>query len=365
MEQWQEALHNHDLTARLIDHLHRLDLPAVRLMEVCGTHTMAIARYALRDLMPETITLTSGPGCPVCVTATNDIDTFIAASRIPRVIITTFGDLVRVPGSSSSLQKEMADGHDVRVVYSPLDALDLARKNPDREVIFLGVGFETTTPTVAAALLTAEAEKINNFSIISSHKVMMPALAALLDDPQIRIDGLICPGHVSVVIGAQAYSDLVAKYRTPCVVTGFEPLDILQGITLLAHQIAAEKPAIEVAYQRAVSGHGNAKARGIIEEVFAPASAVWRGIGPIADSGLMVRDNFERFDAVKRFAIDTPPSREPAGCRCGEVLKGIMPPPDCKLFGRGCTPGHPVGPCMVSSEGACAAFYKYDTAISS
>ncbi|MDH4321635.1 MAG: hydrogenase formation protein HypD [Desulfobulbaceae bacterium] len=360
MEQWQAALQNHQLAARLIDHLQRLDLPPVRLMEVCGTHTMAIARYALRDLMPAAITLTSGPGCPVCVTATRDIDTFIAASRIPNTIITTFGDLIRVPGSDSSLQQEIAAGRDVRVVYSPLDALDLARKNPDREVIFLGVGFETTTPTVAAAVLTAKAEKIDNFSIISSHKVMMPALAALLSDPQIRIDGLICPGHVSVVIGASAYTGLVEHYRTPCVVTGFEPLDILQGITLLAHQIANHTPKIEVAYQRAVSHQGNAKARAVIDEVFAPASAAWRGIGEIADSGLAVRDAFKNYDAVQRFKIDTPPTREPKGCRCGEVLKGIMQPPGCKLFGSGCTPGHPVGPCMVSSEGACAAFFKYD-----
>ena len=364
MEQWQEALQDHDLTARLIDHLHRLDLPdEVRLMEVCGTHTMAIARYALRDLMPDTITLTSGPGCPVCVTATADIDTFIAAGSIPKVIITTFGDLIRVPGSNSSLQKEMGQGSDIRVVYSPLDALELARTHPDREVIFLGVGFETTTPTVAATILTAQAERIDNFSIISSHKVMMPALSALLNDPQIRIDGLLCPGHVSVVIGASAYTDLVAKYQTPCVVTGFEPLDILQGITLLAQQIAAGKARIEVAYQRAVSNHGNAKARAVIDSVFAPAKAIWRGIGEIAHSGLVVRDSFSQFDAVQRFNITTPPSREPKGCRCGEVLKGIMQPPECKLFGGGCTPGHPVGPCMVSSEGACAAFHKYDPAM--
>ena len=363
MEQWQTALQDHDLTARLLDHLQRLDLPPVRLMEVCGTHTMAIARYALRDLMPEAITLTSGPGCPVCVTATRDIDIFIAASRIPNTIITTFGDLIRVPGSDSSLQQEMSRGSDVRVVYSPLDALALARSNPDREVIFLGVGFETTTPTVAAAVLTAREEKIANFSIISSHKIMMPALAALLNDPQIRIDGLLCPGHVSVVIGSAAYTDLVDKYHTPCVVTGFEPLDILQGITLLAHQIAAHKPKVEVAYQRAVCTDGNPKARTVIDSVFTSANAVWRGIGEIAGSGLVVRDSCKQFDAVRRFGIDPPKTREPKGCRCGEVLKGIMQPPECKLFGRGCTPGHPIGPCMVSSEGACAAFHKYDPAL--
>ena len=363
MEQWQAALTDHDLIARLTDHLRQLDLPPVRLMEVCGTHTMAIARYALRDLMPEAITLTSGPGCPVCVTATGDIDSFIAASRIPNTIITTFGDLIRVPGSDSSLQKEMGCGNDIRVVYSPLDALELARTNPDREVIFLGVGFETTTPTVAAAILTARKEKIANFSIISSHKIMMPALEALVADPQIRIDGLLCPGHVSVVIGADAYTSLVDQHHTPCVVTGFEPLDILQGITLLAHQIAEQTPKVEVAYQRAVNQAGNQRARAVIEEVFEPTGASWRGLGEIEQSGLILRDDFKQFDARKRFNLATLPSREPQGCRCGEVLKGIMQPPDCKLFNRGCTPGHPIGPCMVSSEGACAAFHKYDTAL--
>ena len=363
MEQWQTALQDRDLIGRLTDHLRQLDLPPVRFMEVCGTHTMAIARYALRDLMPEAITLTSGPGCPVCVTATSDIDTFIAASRIPNVIITTFGDLIRVPGSDSSLQKEMSQGNDIRVVYSPLDALELARINPHREVIFLGVGFETTTPTVAAAILTAREEKITNFSIVSSHKIMMPALEALLDDPQIRINGLLCPGHVSIIIGADAYTNLAEKHQTPCVVTGFEPLDILQGITLLAHQITAHNPKVEVAYQRAVSNQGNQRAQAIIDEVFEPTNAIWRGIGEIGQSGLAIRDNFKHFDAKKRFKIATPTSREPKGCRCGEILKGIMQPPECKLFNIGCTPGHPIGPCMVSSEGACAAFHKYDTAI--
>ena len=362
MEHWQSALQDHDLSSRIIDYLQQLDLPPMRLMEVCGTHTMAIARYALRDLMPEAITLTSGPGCPVCVTSTGDIDTFIAASRIPDTIITTFGDLIRVPGSDSSLQKEMGRGSDVRVVYSPLDALELARSNPKREVIFLGVGFETTTPTVAAAILTAQEEKIANFSVISSHKVMMPALEALISDPQICIDGLLCPGHVSVVIGADAYSNLAQKHQTPCVITGFEPLDILQGIALLARQIIIRKPQVEIAYQRAVSHSGNQRARAVITEVFSPTDTDWRGIGNIAASGLAIRDNFVQFDAVKRFKITRPPAREPKGCCCGEVLKGIMQPPECKLFGHGCTPGHPIGPCMVSSEGACAAFHKYTPA---
>jgi len=348
-----------DLFAGLADHLHRLDLPPVRFMEVCGSHTMAIAQHGIRDLMPASITLTSGPGCPVCVTATADIDVFIAASRLPDTIITTFGDLIRVPGSRSSLGAEMGQGADVRVVYSPLDALGLARRHPDREVVFLGVGFETTTPTVAGAILTAAQEGIGNFSILSSHKVMPPALEALLADADLRIDGLICPGHVSVVIGAAAYRPLVAQYRVPCVVAGFEPLDIMEAVVLLARQIADQTPRVEVAYQRAVTEQGNGRARAVMEQVFETAPATWRGLGEIPASGLAVKAAYRHFDARERFNIATVAAKEPPGCRCGEVLKGIIAPPACKLFGAGCHPGRPVGPCMVSSEGACAAAYRY------
>lgn len=340
--------------------LRELDLPPLRLMEVCGTHTMAIARFALRKLMPEGLTLTSGPGCPVCVTATADLDLFIAASRLPETIITTFGDLIRVPGSSSSLQEEMGRGRDVRVVYSPLDALEIARRHPRRQVIFLGVGFETTAPTVAAALLMAAGEGIGNFSVISAHKVMPPALAALAAAPDVRLDGLICPGHVSVIIGADAYRPLAEQDHLPCVVAGFEPADILGAILLLVRQAREGAARVEIAYGRAVGREGNPRALAIMNQVFAPADAEWRGLGPIPGSGLIIREEFARFDAARRFGLVREPAAGPRGCRCGEVLKGIIAPPACKLFGTACHPGRPVGPCMVSSEGACAAFYKFE-----
>ncbi len=361
MKERQASLANHQLIPQLTAYLQQIDLPPLRFMEVCGTHTMAIARYGLRQLMPPAITLTSGPGCPVCVTATADIDTFIAASQRPKTIITTFGDLIKVRGSKSSLQEEMGRGGDIRIVYSVLDALDIARKNPNHEVIFLGVGFETTTPTVAAAVLTAAQNKINNFSVITSHKVMPPALEALFKDPAIKIDGLICPGHVSVIIGADAYLPLVKKYRIPCVIAGFEPLDIMQGVVLLAKQIVDKKSEVEIAYQRAVNRTGNNQARSIMATVFTEGAAVWRGFGEIAASGLHFREEYRHFDARHRFDLTITECKEPAGCRCGEVLKGIIPPPACKLFNKRCHPGHPIGPCMVSSEGACAAFHKYDT----
>ncbi len=348
-----------DLIGRLADYLRRLDLPPLRFMEVCGSHTMAIAQHGIRSLMPEAITLTSGPGCPVCVTATADIDTFVAASRLPDTIITTFGDLIRVPGSHSSLAAERGQGADVRVVYSPLDALAIARERPDRQVIFLGVGFETTTPTVAAAVLTAAAEGLENFSVLSSHKVMPPALDALLADPELRIDGLICPGHVSVVIGSDAYQPLVEQFRLPCVVAGFEPLDIVEAVVLLARQAEAGHPRVQVAYQRAVNPAGNARARAVMDQVFAAAPAVWRGLGEIPASGLVIREPYRTFDARHRFGLTTGEEKTPAGCRCGEVLRGRIAPPDCRLFGTACHPGRPVGPCMVSSEGACAAVHRY------
>ncbi|MDH5299100.1 MAG: hydrogenase formation protein HypD [Desulfobulbaceae bacterium] len=363
MNPWPQMAESRDLIHRITEQLHRLDLPPLSFMEVCGTHTMAIARYSIRTLMPKAITLTSGPGCPVCVTATGDIDSFIAASKVPGAIITTFGDLIRVPGSKSSLQEEMGRGADVRVVYSPLDALAIARSHPDHQVIFLGVGFETTTPTVAATMIAARGEEIGNFSVLSSHKVMMPALTALLGDPELRIDGLICPGHVSVVIGADAYQPLVRQYSTPCVVAGFEPLDILQAVLLLALQIVEKNPRVEVAYQRAVTESGNSRARAVMEEVFAPDDAPWRGLGVIPASGLAIREAYQSFDARCRFDLPKIQAEEPAGCRCGEVLKGIMPPSGCRLFGSACHPGRPVGPCMVSSEGACAAFHRYGTPV--
>lgn len=357
---WIHAFRSTEVARTLVKRLNALPHLPLRLMEVCGTHTMAIAQHGIRELMPVGLTLTSGPGCPVCVTAVTDIDTFIAASRLKNTIIATFGDLIKVPGSSSSLAGEMAEKATVKIVYSALDALTLARQNPTKEVIFLGVGFETTTPTIAAAILQAASENLTNFSVISSHKLMPPALFALASDPDVKIDGLLCPGHVSIMIGAAAYQPFVDQYNIPCVIAGFEAADILHGIVMLTEQCISATPAkVEISYQRAVYEKGNSKAIGIMNQVFAPCPAEWRGIGEIADSGLAIRQEFEGFDAVKKFNLPIEKGKNTPGCQCGMVLKGIIMPPECKLFKKACRPDHPVGPCMVSSEGSCAAFYRY------
>ena len=358
--EWLNTYRDGGIAGKLVELLKKQEgLRPVRFMEVCGTHTVSICRHGIRELLPSAITLTSGPGCPVCVTATADIDSFIKAAGLDGAIITTFGDLLRVPGSKSSLQDVRAEGADIRTVYSSLDALQIARQNPGRQVIFLGVGFETTTPTVAAAILTAEQEGLKNFSVISSHKVMPPALDALLADPQIQIDGLICPGHVSIMIGADAYEPFVERYRIPCVIAGFEPVDILKAVVMLAKQVQDGKPRVEIAYDRAATRQGNLQAMAVMYKVFAPADALWRGLTTIAGSGLKIRPEYDGFNARKRFDIEVIEAKDPAGCACGDVLKSIKTPADCKLFGVACLPEHPVGPCMVSGEGACGAYFKY------
>jgi len=358
--EWLNSYRNGEIARKLADFLKQQEeLPPLRFMEVCGTHTVSICRHGIRDLMPDAITLTSGPGCPVCVTATADIDSFIKAAELDGSIITTFGDLLRVPGSKSSLQDARAEGADIRIVYSSLDALRIARENPGRQVIFLGVGFETTTPTVAAAILTAEQEGLRNFSVISSHKVMPPALDALLADPAIQIDGLICPGHVSIMIGADAYEPFVDRYKIPCVIAGFEPVDILKAVVMLAEQAKNSAPKVEIAYNRAVTRAGNLQAMAVMYRVFAPKDALWRGLTNIPGSGLEIRPEYDSFNARKRFDITVETAKDPAGCACGDVLKSIKTPADCKLFGIACVPEHPIGPCMVSGEGACGAYYTY------
>jgi hydrogenase expression/formation protein HypD len=358
--EWLNTYRDGGIAGRLIEMLKKQEgLRPVRFMEVCGTHTVSICRHGIRELLPSAITLTSGPGCPVCVTATADIDSFIKAAELDGAIITTFGDLLRVPGSKSSLQDIRAEGADIRTVYSSLDALQIARQNPERQVIFLGVGFETTTPTVAAAILTAEQEELKNFSVISSHKVMPPALDALLADPQIQIDGLICPGHVSIMIGADAYEPFVERYKIPCVIAGFEPVDILKAVVMLAKQVQDGKPRVEIAYDRAATRRGNLQAMAVMYKIFAPADALWRGLTTIPGSGLEIRPEYDGFNARKRFDIEVVEAKDPAGCACGDVLKSIRTPADCKLFGIACLPEHPVGPCMVSGEGACGAYFKY------
>lgn len=343
------------LVRRIRESSHR----EIRLMEVCGTHTMAIFRHGIRSLLPETIRLLSGPGCPVCVTAQGDIDVFVQLARRPEVIVATFGDLMRVPGSGSSLKEESAAGADVRVVYSPLDAVTLARQRPDKTVVFLGVGFETTVPTIAAAIVTARKTGLTNFCVCASHKVVPPALAALMANPRVRVDGFLLPGHVSVIIGLAAYKPFFQAHQTPSVVAGFEPTDILQGVLALVRQIETGGPALENAYPRAVSDQGNPKAQQMIATVFEPADAVWRGIGTIPGSGLTIRDAYADFDAARRFGLRPVEAPEPRGCACGEILTGIKSPPECALFRKRCTPMTPVGPCMVSSEGTCAAYYRF------
>jgi len=347
------------IARNLIDAIHTTATAPVKFMEVCGTHTVSIARNGLRGVMPETITLLSGPGCPVCVTANADIDTAIEFAKQPGVIVTTFGDMMKVPGSYSSLSGEKAEGHDIRIVYSPLDALDIAERNPDHQVVFIGVGFETTVPVIASAIQQAAARDIGNFSVFSAHKTVPEALRALVNDPDVEIGGFILPGHVSVIIGLEPYRFLAEEYGVPSVITGFEPVDVLHGVYMLAKQVAEGRADIEVAYTRAVPPEGNPAAVAKIEEVFEPCDAEWRGIGVIPGTGLAIRETYAAFDALKRVPVTPPPVKEIKGCQCGEVLRGVTLPFECKLFARACTPEHPIGPCMVSSEGSCAAYYRY------
>jgi hydrogenase expression/formation protein HypD len=336
----------------------RLEKP-LNIMEVCGTHTVAIARNGFRSVLPDNIRLISGPGCPVCVTANADIDRIIALTRLPDVMVATFGDMVRVPGSSSSLERRKAEGAAVEIVYSPLDALALAGEHPGTQIVLVGVGFETTAPLTAATIERAAGRQLKNFSVITAHKRVPPALAALVADPEVALDALILPGHVSTILGAEPYAFLANEHSIPGVITGFEPLDVLQGIAQLLEQRVEDRAAIEIAYRRAVMPEGNPTARAAIDRVFAVCDAAWRGLGTITRSGYAIREEFAAFDAERRFAFEVEPTVEPRGCRCGDVLRGVIPPDECPLFGRACTPTNPVGPCMVSSEGSCAAWYRY------
>ena len=330
------------------------------LMEVCGTHTMIIFRSGLQKLLPQNIYLLSGPGCPVCVTSNHYLDKAIAYGRRDDVIITTFGDMMKVPGSSSSLEKEKGTGGDIRVVYSALDALKIAQDNPEKKVIFLGIGFETTAPTVAATIKIAKEQNIQNFFILSGHKLMPPAMEALVNDRRIHIDGFICPGHVSTVIGSKPYEFIATEYKIPCVVTGFEPVDIMSAIFMLIQQIVETKsPEVQIEYTRSVKEEGNKKALRLMREVFEITDSSWRGIGNIPASGLKIKEKFSSFDAEANIEVEVEKSKENKGCICGDILRGIKRPPDCKLFKKVCTPENPVGACMVSSEGTCSAYFKY------
>jgi len=303
----------------------------------------------------------SGPGCPVCVTATADLDKAIALAHLPDVIIATFGDMIRVPGSYSSLQQAKAGGADVRIVYSTIDAIEIARANPDKSIIFIGIGFETTAPTIAASILRTMQEGIGNFYVLSLAKLCPPVMKALLDSGEVKIDGIICPGHVSVIIGSRPYEFIPRDYRVACVISGFEPLDILLCIDKLVAQIEKGEPKVEIAYSRGVKPEGNVKARQLMDEVFEIGEANWRGIGVVPESGLKIRKEYEQFDADKVFSVSLKPPKEPKGCRCGDMIRGAATPLECKLFRVTCTPERPVGPCMVSSEGVCSAYYQYET----
>lgn len=350
----------------LVERIHRsaegLDRE-FKIMEICGSHTVSIFRAGIRSLLPDNIRLISGPGCPVCVTAMSDMDRMIALASPPDssdTLVATFGDMIRVPGTKTSLEAEMASGADVRIATSPLDALKWAMENREKSVVFLGVGFETTSPTVAATVLKAKDLGLNNFCVYPAFKLLPPALIALLETPNIAIDGFLCPGHVSVMLGAAAYRPLAAKYKRPCVIAGFEPLDILLGISMLCDQLAKNTHEVDNAYGRAVSEDGNQQAMGILDQVYKPVDAPWRGLGTIPGSGLGFREEFALFDAVRRFGLDSVETgAEPKGCACADVLLGVMDPPQCPLFGNTCTPESPVGSCMVSSEGSCAAWFRY------
>lgn len=347
------------LGQRILERLQQKITRPLNLMEVCGTHTVAISRSGIRELLKGKLRLKSGPGCPVCVTDTGDIDKMIGLARLPGVIVTTFGDMMRVPGSRSSLVQERANG-DVRVVYSALDAVAMAEANPDKTVIFLGVGFETTVPAAALCLEEVVRKNLKNFFLYSAHKVVPPALETLLQDPEVKIDGFLLPGHVCTILGRQTFEFLSQKYNVPAVVGGFEPVDILAALEALVDMVAAGKAQVLNRYSRAVREEGNPLARAVMHKYFDLVDVRWRGIGIIPRSGLKLKPEYARYDAEQQYPLEESPVEAVPGCSCGEILKGKMEPPECPLFAYVCTPLKPVGPCMVSSEGACAAYYKYE-----
>ncbi len=346
------------LAERVADRLGRVPV----FMEVCGTHTVAISRAGLRAALRGLVELRSGPGCPVCVTDPAELDAMIGLAREPGVTVTTFGDMLRVPGSRGSLDDERTAGADVRVVYSPADAVELAAALPDRQVVFLGVGFETTAPAVALAGLMAAERGLGNFTIFAAHKVYPPALEALLADPGVRLDGFLLPGHATTVLGRRRLDFLAERHRVPAVISGFEPVDILAALHELLEQVVAGEARVVNAYPRLVREEGNPRAVAVIERLFASVYAAWRGIGVIPQSGLDFRPEWRHLSAQDRFRLEVAPGRPHPGCRCGDLMKGKAEPFDCRLFARAWRPERPFGPCMVSSEGACAAYYRYERA---
>ena len=347
--------------ASLWQEIERGDVPA-RFMEVCGTHTVSIARAGLKQRFPPSLELISGPGCPVCVTASQDVDFAIALARLPNITLLTFGDMVRVPGSETSLELERAKGKDVRIVYSPFEALRQARENQEKEFVLLAIGFETTAPLIARTIQLAAEENIPNLSFFCLHKLIPPALGALLASGTLSLDGFLLPGHVATIIGSEGFHFLTEQFHLPGVIAGFEPEDVLLALFMLLRQRRRGKAEIEIEYLRAVRPEGNLTARKIMTDVFETVEAAWRGLGTIPQSGLSLRSAYASFDARLRFPLRVEIKEEPAGCRCGEVLRGLLAPRECPLFNNPCKPEAPIGPCMVSSEGACAASYRYERA---
>jgi hydrogenase expression/formation protein HypD len=338
----------------------RIGDPPLNLMEVCGGHTHTIFKYGIEDLLPPNVRMIHGPGCPVCVIPLGRVDDALAIARREGVIFTTFGDMMRVPGSKTSLLQAKAEGADVRTVYSPLDALKLAKRNPDREVVFLALGFETTAPSTALTVMAAAREGVENFSVFCNHIMIVPALKALLDSPDLKLHGFVGPGHVSAVIGTRVYEFAPREYGKPLVVSGFEPLDVLQSVVMIIKQIVEGRAEVENQYTRFVSRDGSANALAAICETFEARDYFeWRGLGSIAHSGLKFKKVYSRFDAELRFAVPGLRIADPKACQCGEILKGVKKPWECKVFGTACTPETPIGSCMVSSEGACAAYYNF------
>jgi len=334
----------------------------VTFMEVCGGHTASILRFGLPDLLPENVRLLSGPGCPVCVTPGRTIEEAVLCARRANTVVATYGDLLRVPGVKRSLESARSEGADVAVVYGAMDAVEIARKEPGRDVVLVGIGFETTAPTTASALLRARELGLRNFFLLSAHKTMPEAMEWLVTAGEVRIDGFICPGHVSAITGTRLYEPLARDLGKPCVVSGFEPADLMETVLFLCRQVVEDRADVEIAYRRAVKPEGNPKAREIMNTVFAPCESEWRGLGTIPGSGLRLRDQFVEHDPARAWGIEIPADLaegEPKGCICGEVLRAVSVPTDCKLFGKSCTPDHPVGACMVSDEGTCHSWHRY------
>jgi len=353
-----EEYRNKELIIRISEELARVSKTEINLMEVCGGHTMSIHRFGLPSLLPATIKLLSGPGCPVCVSGQHFLDHAIALSEVPGAILTTYGDLIRVPGSSSSLEKKRAEGYDIRIVYSLLDALRIAKENPDRPVFFPGIGFETTAPATAAAILQAKKEAIKNFHVLSAHKIMPPVMKKLVEEG-VNLHGFIAPGHVTTITGTSIYHELTSVFKLGVLVTGFEPADLMQAILMLVRQVESGSPKTEIQYRRVVHPEGNKIAQRIMNEVFSLRDDQWRGLGTIAASGYKIKETYSDFDAEVRYPMQIPIPPEPKNCLCGSILRGIKTPNDCKLFATACTPVTPVGACMVSGEGTCATYYKY------